>query len=264
VAYGLWLNHKGRVLADSFALVHGPAEVWLISYESKAAFLRQHLENHIIADEVTIEDLTAGWTGVAAGGPGAMEKLQTMSGQSPASVPPPEKFGRLGQGWVFRGRRTAAESWEWLVPAEGGPTIGGDGEQMSSMALEGMRITDGVPSVPLDLGPGDLPHEAGLDQVALSYTKGCFLGQEVMARLRTGKIRRRLLRVAGSGEPPARHPTPLFQAGRQVGELRSSAPDGGGGWVGLAMVTLLGLNGAAPLTAGPEATSPAWRLLDVP
>jgi hypothetical protein len=100
--------------------------------------------------------------------------------------------------------------------------------------------------------------------VAVSYTKGCFLGQEVMARLRTGKIRRRLFRVAGTGLPPEGRPTPLLQAGRRVGELRSAAADGSGGWLGLAMLILLGFDPAGPLAAASDPADPAIRLLDVP
>ena len=165
---------------------------------------------------------------------------------------------------MFRGRRDAGECWEWLAPRGTLPPIQDERVELSSKTLESIRMEAGVPAVPVDLGPGDLPHEGGLDQVAVSYSKGCYLGQEVMARLRTGKIRRRLFRVAGAGLPPEGRPTPLFQAGRRCGELRSAVPDATGGWLGLAMLTLLGLDGTAPLTAIPEPDAPAIRLLDVP
>jgi len=264
VAYGLWLNHKGRILADSFVLVAGPAEVWVVSYFSAGEGIRKHLESHIIADDVTVEDITEAWSGLAVGGPGVTEWLQELAGERIVSLPPPGGFVRVGAGFVFRGRRDGGVCWEWVAPvSEALPNVAGQ-QAFHSMALELSRLSAGVPAVPMDLGPGDLPTEGGLDQVAVSYTKGCYLGQEVMARLRTGKTRRRLYRVAGDGLPPEGRPTLLYQSARRVGELRSAASDGKGGWVGLAMLTLLGLDSAVLLTAAPGAAAPAIRLLDVP
>jgi hypothetical protein len=86
-----------------------------------------------------------------------------------------------------------------------------------------------------------------LDEDAISYTKGCYLGQEVMARLKNfGQVRRRLLVVAGSRDPPVAQ-APLYQAGRQVGEIRSAARTGVDGFVALAMLTLMNLDKLAGL-----------------
>jgi folate-binding protein YgfZ len=272
VSYGLWLNHKGRIMADSFALVAGPAEVWLVSYFSAAAGIREHLEKHIIADDVTVEDQTTAWTGLAVGGVGAAERLQDNVGKMLVSLPSPGEFVRVGAGFVFRGRRDGGESWDWVAPTAEARPNGSEQKEIASMALELIRLSSGVPAVPMDLGPGDLPAEGGLDQVAVSYNKGCYLGQEVMARLRTGKIRRRLHRMAGGGSPPEGRPTLLFQGGRRVGELRSAVADGKDGWVGFAMLTLQGLDPAGPLATGqscetsaqPTGAAAAIRLLDVP
>ena len=126
--------------------------------------------------------------------------------------------------------------------------------EISAAELERIRIAAGVPAVPADIGPSDLPHEGGLDAPAVSYTKGCYVGQEVMARLRTGTIRRRLARVRGPGEPPPSG-TPLFQGAQKVGELRSTCADGAGGWLGLALLTLLRLDVNAPLAPAADAAA---------
>ncbi len=255
-AYGLWLTHRGRVLADSFALVAGPKEVWLIGYYSAAEKIRAHLESHIIADDVTVEDRTAGWRGLALGGATARDWLGER-------CPTPGGFARVGHGFIFSGRRGAEKNWEWLAPTESSPPACDALPEISSVVLERMRLAAGVPSVPMDIGPGDLPHEGRLDAIAVSATKGCYLGQEVMARLRTGKIRRHLVRVAGAEPPPARLPAPLSQGGKIIGELRSAANDGAGGFLGLAMLTLLGLDPVALLSSAPD-SPPAIRLLDGP
>ncbi len=253
--YGLWLTHKGRVLADSFALVAGPTEVWLVSYFSTASDIGAHLEKHIVADDVTIEDHTAEWGGLALGGNDAAAWLRANIGVEPPGV---GGFARTdGGGLVFRGRRGADESWEWLAPAGALPACD-PSPAIAASERERMRLAAGVPAVPTDIGPGDLPHEGGLDAAAVSYTKGCFVGQEVMARLRTGTIRRQLVRVRGAGEPPPCGAA-LFQGVKKVGELRSTCADGPDGWLGLGLFTLLHLDTAAPLASAPEA-KPEIRL----
>ncbi len=257
MCYGLWLNHKGRVLADSFALVVGSAEVWLVSYFSASADIRGWLDGHVVADDVIVEDHTAAWRGLALAGTAAPAWLRQAAGV----VPPPQgQFVRAGNGFVFRGRRSSGESWEWLAPAVSPPPKCAVLPEISPTTMELMRLADNLPAVPADIGRSDLPHEAGLDVTAVSYTKGCYVGQEVMARLRTGKIRRRLVRVSGPDLSPGPL-APLLQKDKKVGELRSAAADGRGGFLGLAMLTLLGLDPDAPLALAPG-TPAAIRPLD--
>ena len=60
--YGLWLTLKGKVLADSFVLRgETPNTFWIGSYFSPASVIRERLESHVIADDVTIADETSGW-----------------------------------------------------------------------------------------------------------------------------------------------------------------------------------------------------------
>jgi folate-binding protein YgfZ len=102
----------------------------------------------------------------------------------------------------------------------------------------------------LDIGPRDLPNEGGLEEVAVSYTKGCYLGQEVMARLKNlGQVRRRLHLVQGPGFPP-QPGRPLYQGDRKVGETRSAAADGNK-FLGLAMLSLVNLDPAVRLSLDP-------------
>ena len=109
-----------------------------------------------------------------------------------------------------------------------------------------------------------MPNEGGLEADAISYTKGCYLGQEVMARLKSmGQVRRRLLRVRGRGEISGQLPLPLFVGARQVGELRSAVPDGAGEFIGLAMLSLLHLGTGGALATAPGA-APTVHLVDPP
>ncbi len=235
--YGLWLTLKGKVLADSFVMKgNAPGEIWIGSYTSPAAVIRERLESHVIADDVTIEDVTEAWAGMCVFGEG-----------SPVVAPRP-----LSSGVVFPGRRGGGANLEFVYPLAGGepaevPSL--TLPALERVEMERRRITAQIPSVPVDVGPADLPNEAGLEETAISYTKGCYLGQEVMARLKSmGQVRRRLWKVGGIGAEWPTSPAAVFAGTRQVGELRSAIGDGAGGWVGLAMVTLMHVSAGAELS----------------
>ena len=258
VTYGLWLNQKGKVLADSFILREAPDLLWVISFASSAAVIRERLEAYIIADDVVITDETAVWQGLAVGGAEAGAWLAAAAGGGPTAG----EWIRAGGGWVFCGRRDGTTTFEWLRPI-GAPTLGGLAE-ITAGELDRLRIAAGIPQVPRDIGPGELPNEGGLDAVAISYTKGCYLGQEVMARLKAmGTVRRRLVRVRASGRQAPAVPTALLQGDKRLGELRSVADDGAGGFIGLALLNKLGLDPALPLVPEPGGAG-FIELIDLP
>jgi hypothetical protein len=241
VAYGLWLNQKGKVLADSFVLHH--AGGWrVIGLFSLAAVIRERLEPYVIADDVVIEDETERWAGISVVGGQAAEFFR---GKVSGGLPADGSFGADEDGFLFPGRRTSEPNAEWLYPIgtdrrlEALRAIGA--VELDFAAMERLRIDAAIPAVPRDIGPADLPNEGGLERDGISYTKGCYLGQEVMARLKTmGQVRRRLRRVAGPVPPPADMPAALFLEGKKVGELRSAVQTEEG-FVGLAMIALPGV-----------------------
>lgn len=252
--YGLWLTVKGKVLADSFVLTGGsPGEYWVGSYFSPAAIVRQRLESHVIADDVVIADETENWAGFCIQGEGANALL--------AEAP----CGAL----VFPGRRHRGSAVEWIYPVAAGEpawaaALRASGRLLESEERDRQRIAAGIPAVPADIGPNDLPNEGGLETDALSYTKGCYLGQEVMARLKSmGQVRRRLVRVRGAGAEPPVCPAAVFTEARQVGELRSAVRDGAGGWIGLALVSRLQVASGAALALAAGAP-PALQLEEAP
>lgn len=248
--YGLWLTLKGKVLADSFVVrggvsVAGGAEVfWVGSYFSPAAVIKERLEAYVIADDVVIEDLTTEWAGVTVWG-GSVE---------------------AGAGdVVFPGRRSREAGVEWMFPLaranEVSAALAGRVE-LDAVEMERRRIAAAVPAVPVDIGPGDLPGEGGLESIAISYTKGCYLGQEVMARLKSmGQVRRRLVRVAGSGALPETLPAGLFSGDKRVGEVRSAVRTSAEDWSGLAMISLMQATGGGSYALA-VAAEPTVRLID--
>ncbi|MDO8595187.1 MAG: hypothetical protein Q7R45_01045 [Sulfuricaulis sp.] len=253
VVYGLWLSLKGKVLADSFVLRGAaPNEFWIGSYFSAAAAIRERLESHVIADDVVVEDVTTEWAGVSVMGEGAAKLLE----EAPSR-----------EALAFPGRRERGENVEWVYRvAQGEPAwVTGAGViRVEANEIARRRIAAGIPAIPADIGPADLPNEAGLEAEAISFTKGCYLGQEVMARLKSmGQVRRRLVRVSGLGVGLPVMPAPVFLGARHVGDLRSVACDGAGGWIGLAMVSRLHVAAGAELAWAADGAA-AMRWSDVP
>lgn len=240
-AYGLWLDQKGKVLADSHVLRKADNDFLVVSFSAMAAQLLARLEAYLIADEVELLDQTGDWSGVL------------LWGESVAALKPP--VGVL----TLPSRRAGTHSVQWLVPTGQQAEVAAELKKISASesdraAAELARLRAGVPAVPVDIGPRDLPNEGGLEDVAISYTKGCYLGQEVMARLKNlGQVRRRLHLVQGTGAAPAPG-TALHQGERKVGEMRSAAADGGE-FLALAMVSLVNLDPAAGLSLAPGGTA---------
>jgi len=241
--YGLWLDHKGKVQGDSFVVTAGGSspEFLLVSYGTPAEILLSRLDAFLVADEVEIEDQTAGRWG---------STWQTSPDSDLTAARP------FPQDLVFSGRRGIEGAREIISdlapPGDWTP-------QLTADELELRRILAGIPSVPRDVGPEDLPQEARLELEAVAFDKGCYLGQEVMARLHSmGQVRRRLLRVAGHGPAPDGR-SPLLQQGKAFGDLRSAKAQDGG-WIGLAMLRLTGLQRDEPLSIS-EAGGRAVQIL---
>lgn len=242
--YGLWLDHKGKVQADSQLLRVGPEEFLALSYFCDARALQAQLEKFIVADDVTVADETDRWVGAGQWGEGSGAGARALG----FALPPAGQFVESGEARLFRGRRSRRENCEIIAPVgaellrDWAGTGGAD-----EFELERERIRSGIPAVPDDIGPADLPNEGGLETEAISFTKGCFTGQEVMARLKNlGQVRRRLKVVRGPGARPARGAA-LFQGAKKVGEVRTAAADGDG-FVAFAMLSLLSITAGAGLS----------------
>ncbi len=249
--YGLWLSVKGKIIADSFVLRGAaPEEFWIGSYTSPAAIIRERLEHHIIADDVIVEDMTGEWSAVSLFG-GTAEATRAAHAAD----------------FVFAGRRTRPANTEWIFRRHEQVGVRSGLEafpELSPETINRWRIQAGIAAIPVDAGPTDLPPEANLEADTISYQKGCYLGQEVMARLKSmGQVRRRLLRVCGGGPTIPVLPAPLYHGAATVGELRSAVPDVDGGFVGLAMLSLLKLRRGAELAFTPDGGA-AIHVLDAP
>lgn len=245
--YGLWLDVKGKVLGDSIVLCQGESLFRVCSEGSDGATIRAHLERHIIADDVEINLVKGGRSFEAPAEvcamldiplPAAGHFLETEYG---CLAHAPESCYRVlvdsdSAATVFRGRLVE------LGCAE-----------LSTNEYGLLRIAAGRPLVPVEIGPADLPGEGELERTAISFTKGCYLGQEVVARMHNlGQAQRQLFVVEGGGVLPAL-PMALYDANeKRVGEVRSAYSENEG-WLGVALLKRRFVSPGDELIAGAEA-----------
>ncbi len=200
----LWLNRKGRVLAHTVVAKDADDSFLLLCPHLTAAETIAVVTANVIADDVVATDETSAWG------------RYVVWGAAPA----------VAAAKLFPTRRFGVTAWDVLAPV--GAAI--PGEAGSREELEALRIRAGVPAVPADCGANEFPQECGLE-AWVSYTKGCYLGQEVMARIQSmGSLRRILRRVSG---PVVVGQELKTAEGRTAGVVRSAAGD-----VGLALVSV--------------------------
>jgi len=256
--YGLWLNQKGKVLADSEVLRTSDNEFLLVSTSSPVATILHRLEQYIIADDVILADVTPAYGALSVAGEGADLSLQAVVG----GVPDAGQFLATQGVFAFRNSLAATHCFHLIGPSVAVEElrlafVAYGCQQANDTEAEVARIEAGFPSVPGDIGASDLPQEAGLERTAISFTKGCYLGQEVMARLKNlGQVRRQLRKIHGSGRPPPPG-APLFQGPKKVGEVRSAIAKGEG-FIALAMLTRLGLDEQAGMTLAEQTSASIW------
>ncbi len=238
--YGLWLDRKGRIAADSFVFRIKPNEFILGSYDSPAAAIISKLEAFIIADDVELEDETDSMMLLSLWGDGSAQAMTNWGFRIPAAGAYVEQGGMF----VTQGRRSDSGSLDIYFPEDGEDWILQRLSEKNSVKLvkadeadaELERIRCAIPSISKEAAGGVIPQELALEGTAVSFNKGCYLGQEVMARVRqTGRFTRQLHKLRLDSQPPAT-PATLTLDDAEVGQLTSAARDPDEGWIGLALL----------------------------
>lgn len=235
VTHALMLNHKGHALAD-VRVLRGAEALWLVVEDGQGERVRQQLEAHIIFDAVELAPAElCHLTLQGARVPAVLAELGATLSEGRAVT--------TDMGLCFPCRRTAWGGADLLVPpdkltpllarlaASGVPLAG-------EAALTAARIAAGIPAAATEAGEGVLPQEAGLEQ-AVSYRKGCYLGQEIMARIEArGKLRRALarLRFDDADVSGLAVGAEVTQEGKAVGRLGACAHHPELGAIALAVV----------------------------
>ena len=207
--HALWLNRKGRVLAHTLIIKEPDQSFLIVCPHLSAADAIAVMSSNLIADDVTLSDETSQW------------KTGIVWGDAVKNFEPDMRF--------WPSSRTSFESWEVLFPKD--MSTGANESDMSF--VEKNRIESGIPSVPEDCGANEFPQECGLDDW-VSYNKGCYLGQEVMARIQSmGSLRRSLRQISATEVIRSDIELKSPESGKIVGTMKSFT-----GKTGLALVSI--------------------------
>jgi folate-binding protein YgfZ len=210
--YAFFLNPQGRILADANLFVL-PDRILIDVEPEVRESLYQHLDKFIIADDVTLEDASESLTAIGLEGPKAEEVLATMGAPIPEAP-----YSHVD----WDGRIVAR------VNATGEPGFRIFGEKLIRTPAEAdsvrvVRLEHAKPRYGEDIFETTLPQETQ-QKHALNFNKGCYIGQEIVERIRSrGHVNRLLvgLRI-GAIEPPPLG-TKLSADGAEVGEITSAA-----------------------------------------
>jgi folate-binding protein YgfZ len=223
-AYGFLTSGQGRILSDAVALVQED-RLWLEVGAGQAAPMMEHLKKFILADRVEVRSLDD-MLPVSLTGPRAAEVLGAAE-ELPAE--PWAHVRRMVLGTEVRLQRGGpGVAWDYTlwVPASIAEhliesLLEQDGVlEAGAEALEILRVEKGLPRFGTEYGAENFPQETGLD-AAVSYTKGCYLGQEVVARIHyRGGVQKVLRGLVFEGEAPAPGAA-LLAEGREAGTVAS-------------------------------------------
>jgi len=234
--YATILNHKGKLRTD-LRVLRGQDFFWLDTEPIGHAVLRHMLDTYSLGRDVQWEDVGEAHSILSLLGPGADALLD--------DPPPPNEHAFVDTGaglWVRTDLGvdllcTGARADE--LRAELGV------EEVSEEVAECLRIESGRPRLGLDMDADTIPEEAGINERAVDFEKGCYVGQEVTTRMkRRDLVKKLLMPVTIEGEAP-QPGTKVLSGDVEAGELRSSR-DG----VGLALLRLDLAQDGKTLTAG--------------
>jgi folate-binding protein YgfZ len=259
----LLLNPQGHILAEmetyTFADQH-----FCVSYAMIREQLIEWMDKYIIMDDVTLTDETERWGTLALEGPKAAAVVKELTGVAleslnelgsvDATILRPQEARPQGDSMEGAGRQAVGQGitratipgrvvkrspggvagaefvverarlaalWQILLEAArkhgGGPT--------GYTALSGQRLELGAPWFGYDFSEKQIPHEAGLESSHISYTKGCYTGQEIVERVRSrGHVNRRRVSLLFSGDAVPEAGAPLTTAdGKEAGYVTRAA-----------------------------------------
>jgi folate-binding protein YgfZ len=226
--YAFLLNPQGHIQADLYAFRRDESLLLDMELAQRDKIL-PWLRRYIIADDVQLTDVSEKITGLGLTGPDSQPVMQKAGIQ----VPELENLQFADSIWqgapitIVRSGEEAGDSWQvWIAPENLGSlwdalaTAGA--KPAGTSALNLFRIARGIPRFGQDIRDRDLPQETR-QMRALDFNKGCYLGQEIVERIRArGAVHRQFTQFSVDGPLP--EPGTKIQAeGKEVGEVTTSA-----------------------------------------
>jgi len=231
--YAFLLNPQGRILGDLYAY-NREGSLLIDTDQSQLEKLLAIFDKYIIMDDVEVANISDQLTSIGIAGPKVREVLKAAGIELPDLNP--LQFADLT--WqnikltVLRSDNPIVESYElWLATENVTPVweslLNAGATPAGTTALEWLRIAAGIPRYGQDIRERDLSQETGQDR-ALHFTKGCYVGQEIVERIRSrGAVHRQFagfeIQVLDKSAPLPTLGTKIQAGGKDVGEVTSAA-----------------------------------------
>ena len=219
--YAALVNAKGKMECDLFA--YRLADEILLDFEpGLTAAVQARLERYVIAEDVEIADVAPHFGLLTMQGPQAEAILTELD--LPAPTDPLTVAQTEDEIYIVQQPRLGTDGFDLFIPID---AMNAWRERLSTTApkcqmpaFEKARVLATIPQFGVDLTTDNLPPEGGLETRAISYAKGCYIGQEIIARIRTyGKVNKVLRGLSLEGA--AAIGDPVLHEGTPVGTLSS-------------------------------------------
>lgn len=232
---GLLLNPQGHILAEITTLAL-EERLLLRTHAVTAERTFETLEKYIIMDDASLVNITEDLGSLTIEGPLASQLVQDFAGVSLEGQPENSHWEKIIEGIpcrIVRRSHFASPGAELVIERERIDALWNylaskaremRGGRVGYEVLNTLRLEAGIPWFSYDFDEKVIPHEAGLEQSHISYTKGCYTGQEIVERVRSrGQVNRRLTRVKFSAPSPPAAGTKLLAGEKEVGQVTSAA-----------------------------------------
>jgi folate-binding protein YgfZ len=226
IRFGLRLTSKGKILAGAYIARIDDEEFLLISEKIPASEIITMMEENVVADEIEFSDESEKWSFLSF----HFLDIDILESKFNVSAPKANRFLKTDNGRLWIDARMKNGFYLSLIqknavskmsPIEGLQCI-------TDERFETLRIKNENFSIPGEIGQEDLPQEASMEDYAVDFNKGCYLGQEVMARLHAmGQVQRQIMSIRwkGKNESTPTLPVGIMMDQKSVGSLRSLTKD---------------------------------------
>jgi len=235
--YAALITAKGRMQSDLY--IYRLEEELLLDFEpGLAPAVRERLDKYVIADDVQVVDVAAHYGLLSLQGPQAESVLKSLA---LAVEVPAKAFNfvkitdeNLGEIYLVNQPRLGTLGFDLFVPTAAMEAVAAkmlaaapSGVRFCGwQALETARLEVGIPRFGADMDDTTIPLEAGLESRAISFSKGCYIGQEVISRIHTyGQVAKALRRLRLADNLPAlpARGDKLYHQNKEAGYLTSAA-----------------------------------------
>lgn len=220
------LNTKARVLADLY-LYSRDEDLLIDTGDAPGMKVKEILDRFIITEDVKIEDATSKLVHLTLQGPKASEHANELLGSSSRDIKPLH-HKMIGPTLIINRDRTGQTGYDMIVPQDEAEAVW-QGlllkgiSPVGAEAMDILRMEAGYPKYGVDVDENTIVLEAGYKD-AISFTKGCYMGQEVVARAtHIGRVNKNLVQFRSETERAPNPKSRLLSEGKEAGYVTSSA-----------------------------------------